>query len=124
MSRFVLVQVDFMREGRKNRGFLEKVETQNLQDFVHTAVEIEFFLDDGHQDVDADRYPNLSLDRVFGGPIESLNAQVLFDPFEEKFHLPATLVKLGDCQSVQHEVVGQEHKTFAGVGIHVLDPPQ
>ena len=30
------------------------------------------------------------------GAVESLDPQVLLDPFEEEFHLPAALVDLGD----------------------------
>jgi len=33
---------------------------------------------------------------------------MLLDPFEEKFHLPAAVVQLGDRQCRQGEVVGQE----------------
>ena len=39
---------------------------------------------------------------------EVLDAQVLLDPFEEQFDLPATLVERGDRQRWQCRVVGQE----------------
>ena len=47
---------------------------------------------------------------------------MLLDPFEEKFHLPATLVKLGNRSCVEHKVVRQEHETLACVGVYLLDP--
>ena len=45
-----------------------------MQNFVHAPIELVFLLDDGDQNVDADRNPNLRLDRVVGGPVESLDA--------------------------------------------------
>src|SRR5207245_641786 len=38
------------------------------------------------------------------------DAQVLFDPFEEQFHLPAAFVQPGNGQGRQIEVVRQEHQ--------------
>ena len=92
-----------------------------MQNFVHAPFKLVFLLDDGHQDVDADRDPYLRLDRVVGGPIECFDAQMLLDPFEEKFHLPTAFVKFGDRQCVEHKVVGEEHKALARVGIDILD---
>jgi len=48
------------------------------------------FLDDGDQQVDLDCDPALGFDRVFAGPVECLDAQVLLDPLEEQFNLPST----------------------------------
>jgi hypothetical protein len=42
----------------------------------------------------------LRFDGVFGRAEERLNAQVLLDPFEEQFHLPAAFVELGDGECV------------------------
>ena len=75
------------------RHFLEKRNAEDLQD-TSSGREIEFFLKDGDQHVDADGDPDLGLDRVLGGPEERLDAQVLLDPFEEQFHLPAASVEL------------------------------
>ena len=68
---------------------------------------------DGNQDVDGDGYPHLRLYGVLAGPKERLDPQVLLDPFEEQFHLPTSAVEVGNCQSRQHLVVGQEDQTFA-----------
>ena len=35
-------------------------------------------------------------------------AEMLFDPFEEQFDLPAELVELGNGQSGRSKVVGEE----------------
>ena len=108
MASLVFVWGDLLGKCLKKRGFLEKREAQNLQNFVQAPVELEFLLDDGHQDVDADGDPDLRLHGVLGGAIEGLDAQVLLDPFEEEFHLPAALVQFGNRQAVQDKVVGQE----------------
>ena len=83
MARLGRVQVHFTRQCRKKRGFLEKVEAQDLQYFVHAAFELVFFFDDGHQNIDADCDPHLRLHRVVRGPKERFDSQMLFDPFEE-----------------------------------------
>ena len=44
-----------------------------MQNFVEAAVELVFFFDDGHQNVDADRDPHLRLDGVVGRAEEGLN---------------------------------------------------
>jgi hypothetical protein len=54
------------------------------------------FAHDGHEDVDAYGDPHLSLDCIFRGTEEGLDAKMLLDPLEEQFDLPATAIKLGD----------------------------
>jgi hypothetical protein len=49
---------------------------------------------------------------------------VLFDPFKEKFYLPAALVKFSDSQGIELKVVGQEYEALVGVGIDILDTSQ
>ena len=39
------------------------------------------FFEDGDQDIDGDGNPDLSFDGVLRGPVEGLDAEVLFDPF-------------------------------------------
>ena len=46
---------------------------------------------------------------------------MLLDPLEEQLDLPAAPVELGDGQGRQGEVVGQEHKRFAVLGIEEAD---
>ena len=74
MARLFRIRVNFARECRKKRGFLEKIETQYLQNFVHAPIELVFFFDDGHQDVDADRNPYLRLDGVVGGSVKRFDS--------------------------------------------------
>jgi hypothetical protein len=110
-----------LREYLKNGGFLEKGEAQNLQNLVGAALEPEFFLDDGYQNVDADGNPDLRLHGILRSTVEGFDTQVLLDPFEEQFHLPAALVKFGDRQRVQDKVVGDKDQAFSRFGIDILD---
>ena len=72
------------------------------------------FLDDGNQYVGAHRNPDLRFHRVFARAQEGLDAQVLFDPLEEQFHLPALAVQIGNEFGLQSKVVGQKRDAFAG----------
>ena len=49
---------------------------------------------------------------------------MLLDPLEAQLHLPACLVERADGSCRQHEVVGNEHQCFAGLGIFVADVAQ
>jgi hypothetical protein len=64
------------------------------------------FFDDCHQHINGDGNPDLGLDRIVAGAIESFDSEMLFDPFEEQFDLPATLIKLSDSQCGERKVVG------------------
>lgn len=61
-------------------------------------------LETGHHEVNADGYPNMGLHGVFGGTVESLDAEVLLDPLEEQLNAPATFVNGRDSQGGQGEV--------------------
>ena len=82
-----------------------------MENFVEAAAEIELLFHNRYEQVDGDRDPNLSLQRVWCGSVERFDPQVLFDPFEEQFDLPAAAIKLGDGRGRQGEVVGQEDET-------------
>ena len=88
-----------------HRHLLEKHNAENLQDFGQTHFQFEFFLDNRYEYVHADRDPYLGLDRVDAGAKKRLDTQVLLDPFEEQFDLPAAFVKLGNGQCRQCKVV-------------------
>src|ERR1700677_1429658 len=121
MARLGFFLGEVLREYLKNGGFLEKGEAQNLQNLVGAALEPEFFLDDGYQNVDADGNPDLRLHGILRSTVEGFDTQVLLDPFEEQFHLPAALVKFGDRQRVQDKVVGDKDQAFSRFGIDILD---
>ncbi len=69
---------------------------QNLENCVETGLEIEALLDDGDEHVDRGGDPDLGFDGVLGGAEEAFDLEVLLDPFEEEFDLPAAFVEPGD----------------------------
>ena len=52
------------------------------------------------------------------------DAEVLFNPLEKQFNLPAPLVQRRDCQGGQRKMVGQKDKSFAGFRIDETDAAQ
>lgn len=97
-KRKQLIQIDFLERGH----------AQNLQKCIKRDRKRQVFFDDRSEDINRDRNPYLCLHRVFRGPIECLDPEVLLDPAEKQLDLPAELVKQGDGQSGKNEVVCQE----------------
>ena len=85
---------------------------------------MKFLFDNGNQNVSRHGAPDLRLDGVLAVAQELLYAQVLLDPFEEQFDLPAVLVQGRDCQWWQHEVVGQKDELLVGDRVPVANAPQ
>ena len=85
---------------------------------MKTVGQMQAFLGNGDQHVCADRYPDLRLDRVLVGAIKRLDPQVLLDPFEKQFDLPALAVQICNQLGFEGEVVGQKCDALASV---VLD---
>lgn len=81
---------------------------------------MEAFSDDGNKDVSGNSNPELGSYRVIGSPVEGLNAEMLFDPFEEQFDLPSALVEFGDSQCGKDKIVGEKNELFLSFGIEVL----
>src|SRR5665647_2198300 len=94
----------FERKRLVYRGFLEKRDAQDLQDFVQRMFHIQFLANDGHQHVNADRNPDLRLHSVWRSPIKRLDPQMLLDPSKEQFDLSATSIYVRNCQCGQVEV--------------------
>ena len=105
-------------------GFLERVDTQNLENFGETAFDFQFFPHNRNEQVNADCDPDLSANGIGRRAVESVDSQMLFDPFEKQFDLPTALVELRDQERRQHKVVRQEHKPFAGFDVEVMNSPQ
>ena len=85
---------------------------------------MELFLHDGYQHIHRQGDPDLSEDRVFGGAVERFDSQVLFEPAEEEFHLPAAAIQFGYSNGRNREIVGQEDKAPARFRIDELDQAQ
>ena len=63
-------------------------------------------LDDGNENVNRDRDPDLSLDGILRGAVESFDPKMLFDPTEKDFNLPARFVEQCYRQCRQIEIIG------------------
>jgi hypothetical protein len=81
---------------------------------------LKFFLNNGDEHVGGHGAPNLRLDRVLVVAQKLLDTKVLFDPFEEQFHLPTAFVQSSNGQVRQGGVVGQEEQIL--LGCWVLEP--
>ena len=57
-----------------NMDFLEKYNAENLQDFAQTQLDLEFFLDNGCQNVNTDGYPDLCFHSVDAGAEKSFDS--------------------------------------------------
>ena len=52
---------------------------------------------------------NLQAHGILTSAQESVQAQVLFDPFKKQFNLPASTIELSHCDGWQCKMVGEEH---------------
>lgn len=78
-------------------------------------------IETGHQEVNAECDPDLGAHGVFSCAKERFDAQVLFDPLEEEFDLPAALVDRGNGKSGEIEMVCKEDQGFPGFRIDITD---
>jgi len=91
---------------------------------LKTAAELTREFEIREQQIDTHGDPDLRHHGVLRGAEEGLYLEVLLDPFEEQFDLPAGLVDRCDGAGRETEVVGQEHVTLSGFGIDIADPTQ
>ena len=85
---------------------------------------MELLFDNSDQHVSGDGAPDLRLHSVLAVADETLDAQMLLDPLEEQFHLPATLVQRSNRQCGQDRIVGQKHQCLAGLRVFETDTTQ
>ena len=79
------------------------------------------FFQNGDEQVNGDGAPDLGAHGVGRGAVKGFDAQMLLEPFEEQLDLPAAPIELGDGQSRDGEVVGQENQHLAGFRIAIAD---
>ncbi len=84
---------------------------------------MKLLFNDRNQHVGADSRPDLGLQTVFACSEKVLDPQVLLDPFEKEFDLPAVFVEGCDGGGRQTGVVGQEDQRFFGVGVRKPNTP-
>ena len=79
------------------------------------------FLQNGDEQLSGDGGPDLGAHGVRAGAVKGFDAQMLLEPFEEQFDLPAAPIQVGDGQSWHGEVVGQEDQCLARFWIAIAD---
>ena len=78
-------------------GLVGQRYSKYLKDFVDASLQFHIVLHYRHKAISNYGTIDLDSDCIFGRTPELLDSQVLFNPFEEKFHAPSVTVKLGDC---------------------------
>ena len=78
---------------------------KDTHDFEDGPANLEVVLDDGNETVGDDGHMYLYADRVFGFSPETLDLEVLLDPFEKQLHLPPIFIEQGDVLCTEVEVV-------------------
>lgn len=91
-------------------GFaVHEVTSEKAGDSVQADVRRECgLLSDSDQQVGDQGGDDLQLDGVFRGSQELLDPEVLLDPLEEQFDLPAGLVEIGDFDGWSDKIVGED----------------
>lgn len=65
---------------------------------------------DGDNQIRGDRNPDLGANRILTGPVKRFDPQMLFDPLEKEFNLPAVFIQQGNGLGAHGKVVGQENQ--------------
>ena len=120
---FMVLGLDVGKE-LYQRGFVENTHAQNLEDFEETGLAFNLLSGDGDEGINTHGDPQLGANRVLRASVKGFDAQVLLEPFEEQFNLPALLVELGDQQSSQREVIGQKDQVTGVLSIVEAYPAQ
>jgi len=82
------------------------------------------FFQNGDEQIDRDGGPDLGANGIGRRAVKGFDAQMLLDPFEEEFDLPAAAIELGDGQRRDGEVIGQEDQALARCWIAIADAAQ
>ena len=84
---------------------------------------MKLFLHNSNEQVSADCGPDLCFDGILRCSVKGLDPEVLLDPLEEQFYLPACLVDLRYCPGIDLEVVGEKHKRLSSPCIAKTNTP-
>jgi hypothetical protein len=88
-------------------GFFRKVShLKTVELCVETGGHPMTFFENSYEQVNGDGDSHLGTHGVLRCAVEGIDSQMLFDPFEEEFDIPAAAVKLGDLQRRFGEIVG------------------
>lgn len=97
---------------------------QYPHDLENGSAEAEVVLDNGDEAICDDGHMNLYPDSVLGLAPEGLDSEMLLDPLEKEFHLPAVAVKQGDVLGGKIEVVCVVDERPSEVWCVVDDTPE
>ena len=89
-------------------GLVGQRYSKYLKDFVDAAFQFHIVLHYCHKAISDYGTIDLNADCILRSTPELLDAQVLFDPFEEQLHAPSVAVEFGNCLGRGGQVVGQE----------------
>jgi hypothetical protein len=91
---------------------------------LHGKTQLGLEFQEGKKEVNAQSDPDLSKYRVMRCAKERFDFQVLLDPFEKEFDLPAFLVEISDGLGIQVIGIGDITVLLAGFRIDVTDDTQ
>jgi len=92
------------------RHFLKKADADFLENFVERFLYAEFLFLDGDDQIRGDRNPDLGANRILTGAVKCFDPQMLFDPLEKEFDLPAVFIQQSNGLGAQGKVVSQENQ--------------
>lgn len=98
--------------------------SKNAHDFEDWPFQLEVVLNDCDEAVSDDCDVNLYAHRIFRLSPELFDTEMLFDPFEEEFHLPAVSVEQCDILGGKVKIVGVINKRSSKVCGVVNDSPK
>ena len=78
---------------------------KDSHDFEDCSANLEVVLNDGNEAVGDDGHMYLNADCIFGFSPETLDLEVLLNPFEKQLHLPPIFIEQGDVLRTEVEVV-------------------
>ena len=78
---------------------------KDTHDFKDGPTNLEIVLNDGNETIGDDGHVYLYADCIFGFPPETLDLEVLLDPFEKQLHLPPIFIEQSDVLCTEVEVV-------------------
>ena len=78
---------------------------KDSHDFEDGSANLEVVLNDGNEAVGDDGHMYLNADCIFGFSPETLDLEVLLNPFEKQLHLPPIFIEQGDVLRTEVEVV-------------------
>jgi hypothetical protein len=87
---------------------------------AHLALELE----PDQKQVSDQGSPDLDEHSILGSAVKGFDLQVLLDPLEKEFDLPAAAVEFGYLQGRQVQAVGQKDVFLAGLRVPIVDAAQ